>query len=305
MIRIKDYINIIIKYNFIWIGYKKGIIIPRNKENIFMLNKLSKEQLNIEDFKFFNNDIKKVIKYLYNNGYIVNKKELKIRSLYKESYKEKTAIYLEKFFDKTSDLMDEISKYRICIIGVGGIGGNVLLSLAQMGFENFCIIDDDKVQASNLNRQCLLKFGDLNELKIKSIYKNILEIFPKISIIIKNKKIIGRKDLIQIIDEYKPSIIVQAADYPSEINNYIVPCSLENEIPCIIGGVGYDKGFYKLYKLGDTFKSKDSINLNYVKGSLSVTNNIVSSYMSLEIFKYLINIKYDSAEKEVILDFWN
>ncbi len=44
---------------------------------------------------------------------------------------------------------------QVCvgIAGVGGLGSNVALLLARSGVQHFCIIDDDVVDASNLNRQ--------------------------------------------------------------------------------------------------------------------------------------------------------
>lgn len=42
---------------------------------------------------------------------------------------------------------------RVGIAGAGGLGSNVALMLARSGVERFLIIDDDVVDASNLNRQ--------------------------------------------------------------------------------------------------------------------------------------------------------
>lgn len=44
---------------------------------------------------------------------------------------------------------------RIAIIGLGGLGGNVLEMLSRFGFRNLLAIDSDVFEDSNLNRQIL------------------------------------------------------------------------------------------------------------------------------------------------------
>ena len=47
----------------------------------------------------------------------------------------------------------KISQSRILILGCGGTGTHVAWNLAALGIRNFVLIDDDKVELSNLNRQ--------------------------------------------------------------------------------------------------------------------------------------------------------
>lgn len=42
---------------------------------------------------------------------------------------------------------------RVGVAGAGGLGSNAVLMLARTGVENFLLVDDDVVEASNLNRQ--------------------------------------------------------------------------------------------------------------------------------------------------------
>lgn len=42
---------------------------------------------------------------------------------------------------------------RVGVAGAGGLGSNAALMLARSGLENFLLVDDDTVEASNLNRQ--------------------------------------------------------------------------------------------------------------------------------------------------------
>ena len=73
-----------------------------------------------------------------------------------------------------------IRKAKILIIGMGGLGCPLLTYLAASGIGHLGIVDPDKVEISNLNRQILFNSNDLNKYKViqakaqvKKIYKNI------------------------------------------------------------------------------------------------------------------------------------
>lgn len=54
----------------------------------------------------------------------------------------------------------------IAIFGLGGVGGTALEALARTGFKNFILIDFDKVDPSNLNRQILYTEADIGKAKV-------------------------------------------------------------------------------------------------------------------------------------------
>lgn len=55
----------------------------------------------------------------------------------------------------------------IAIFGLGGVGGTALEALARTGFQNFILIDFDKVDPSNLNRQILYTEADIGKAKVE------------------------------------------------------------------------------------------------------------------------------------------
>ena len=52
------------------------------------------------------------------------------------------------------------------IVGVGGLGCPIILYLANSGVGNLGIIDDDKIDLSNLNRQILFTRNDIGKFKV-------------------------------------------------------------------------------------------------------------------------------------------
>ncbi len=59
----------------------------------------------------------------------------------------------------------DLSKKSALVIGAGGLGGPALLTLAAGGVGRLVVIDDDRVESSNLNRQPLFTEEDLGQPK--------------------------------------------------------------------------------------------------------------------------------------------
>ncbi len=70
---------------------------------------------------------------------------------------------------------------KIGIAGIGGIGSNVARHLVQAGLKDLLIVDFDRVEASNLNRQ-FYRFSQIGEKKTDCLEKNLIEISPGINI---------------------------------------------------------------------------------------------------------------------------
>ena len=66
----------------------------------------------------------------------------------------------------------KIEEVVIGIAGAGGLGSNLAISLARIGFKNFHIADFDLVEESNLNRQYYFR-KDLGSLKVDALKENM------------------------------------------------------------------------------------------------------------------------------------
>ena len=77
---------------------------------------------------------------------------------------------------------------KVLIIGAGGLGSPLLLYLAAAGVGTIGIIDDDKVELSNLQRQIIHSNADINTYKTDSAKEAILAINPKINVITYKEK---------------------------------------------------------------------------------------------------------------------
>lgn len=69
-----------------------------------------------------------------------------------------------------------IKNFKIVVIGLGGVGSIVPLSLVRSGVKNLLLIDGDKVDATNLNRQMAYFSQDVGRFKSEVLKKKLLEI---------------------------------------------------------------------------------------------------------------------------------
>ena len=131
----------------------------------------------------------------------------------------------------TQESFNKLKDKHIAVIGLGGVGGTALESLARTGIENFIIIDFDKVDASNLNRQILYGFEDVGKEKVEVAKEHLLKINPNIKISAISNKIDAKVG--NLLNKYKIDFIVDAID---DVNGkvWIAKYALENKIPFIM-----------------------------------------------------------------------
>ncbi len=76
----------------------------------------------------------------------------------------------------------KVKNLNILIVGIGGVGGYVFESLVRMGVEHITIIDSDKIEESNLNRQIISNQSNIGEVKVKEAKKRAISINPSICV---------------------------------------------------------------------------------------------------------------------------
>lgn len=68
---------------------------------------------------------------------------------------------------------------HVAVVGVGGLGSPVVLALAAAGIGTLTVIDDDTVDASNLQRQVLHRHADLGADKVDSAIRAAADLSPE------------------------------------------------------------------------------------------------------------------------------
>ena len=78
---------------------------------------------------------------------------------------------------------------NVLVIGLGGLGCPLLTYIASSGVGKIGIVDFDKVEISNLNRQTLFNQNDIGKFKVDLAKKWTNKINRKINLITFKKKI--------------------------------------------------------------------------------------------------------------------
>lgn len=86
------------------------------------------------------------------------------------------------------ELQKKFSGARAAVCGLGGLGSNIALALARAGLGTLHLIDFDRVELSNLNRQ-QYSFSQLGLYKTEALRENILSAAPYCRVIIDTVRI--------------------------------------------------------------------------------------------------------------------
>ena len=80
------------------------------------------------------------------------------------------------------DNLTKLMNARVLLVGIGGVGGSSLEMLARSGILNITVIDYDKFEITNLNRQILSLYENIGENKVDVARKRVLSINNKCNI---------------------------------------------------------------------------------------------------------------------------
>lgn len=79
--------------------------------------------------------------------------------------------------------LQKLAEKKILVVGVGGVGGYVVEMLARCGIGTLAIMDFDKVDKSNINRQIVALNSNVGKNKVDIFKERILDINPSCEVI--------------------------------------------------------------------------------------------------------------------------
>ena len=90
---------------------------------------------------------------------------------------------MDKKFSRTemligNDGMEKLGNAKVAVFGLGGVGSFVCEGLARSGVGNFVLVDFDKVDESNINRQLIATVKTIGKYKVDLMKQRILDINP-------------------------------------------------------------------------------------------------------------------------------
>jgi len=123
---------------------------------------------------------------------------------------------------------------RVCVIGLGGTGGNVALALAAAGVGELHCVDSDVVELSNLNRQILYGEDDIGRPKVEAAVRRLRQLNTDIRITGARLSIGGEADLASLAEQC--DALMLCADQPGEIRAWANRACLAAGTPWVDAG---------------------------------------------------------------------
>lgn len=120
----------------------------------------------------------------------------------------------------------------VAILGVGGLGGRTALELACCGIGELWLIDGDRVEKSNLNRQIQFGEPDIGRLKVEAMEERLRSFSSQVEVRSLPIRIESQEQLATTIAG--ADLVVDAADWPAhEIEAWCNAACFEAGIPYV------------------------------------------------------------------------
>ena len=131
-----------------------------------------------------------------------------------------------------SECQERLREAKIAVLGVGGLGGWSALALACTGVGEMWLIDGDRVEVSNLNRQILYSEADIGELKVECAASRLRAFNSGMKITTEARRLESESDIAEFIAG--SDIVIDAADWPAhDIERWCNSACFEAGIPYI------------------------------------------------------------------------
>ena len=171
-------------------------------------------------------DYSKVEKILSEGHYLIGE-----NTYDREDRYSRHSLYYSLYDNDATGVQEKLKNKHVAILGCGGIGNQVSISLATAGVGKLTLIDFDIIEKSNLTRQIMFTEADVGDYKCKVLKRELLKRNSEIIIDTVHLKITGDKFIIPKCD-----LAVVSADsfgLVDDFNKY----AIDNNLPYL--NVGY------------------------------------------------------------------
>ena len=131
-----------------------------------------------------------------------------------------------------SECQQKLREAKVAVLGVGGLGGWSAWALACCGIGEMWLIDGDRVEVSNLNRQILYTEADVGELKVERAAARLNAFNSGAKITTEARRLESERDIAEFIAG--SDVVIDAADWPAhDIERWCNTACFEAGIPYI------------------------------------------------------------------------
>ena len=197
---------------------------------------------------------------------------------------------------------------RVLVVGAGGLGAPVISYLAASGIGTIGIVDSDRVELSNLQRQIIHETGDIGRLKVESAHDRAEEINPDVTIIPHAIRI-DESNAPALIADY--DVVVDGSDNFATRFAVHTACYQLNK-PLVSGAIRAFGGQVSTFKgyLGEPHpcyqcfipEQPPEIKGCAETGVLGAVTGVIGSLQALEVIKEIVGLGESLSGKLLIYD---
>ena len=129
---------------------------------------------------------------------------------------------------------DQLARAHFVVVGAGGLGCPALLGLSAAGAQRFTIIDPDRVETSNLQRQVLYAVADVGRHKVDAAAWNLRRRVPSIEVHPQVRSVAPGDADAFVADLPPESIVLECTDAPP-LKFALNDAGLRHGTPVVIG----------------------------------------------------------------------
>ena len=191
----------------------------------------------------------------------------------------------------------QLAQTHVAVVGAGGLGGQVILLLARVGVGNLTVIDYDRFDETNLNRQALCSMDMLGTFKSDAAVAVIGNINPGVNILSRPQRVVaanaeeifaGSHLVVDALDNVGDRFVIEKA-----ARNLGIPlvhgalAGFEGQLMTIYPG---DPGLQVLYGEGHSERDKTK-SAEAIFGVPTLTPAFIATLQAMEVLKIILNRK--------------
>lgn len=183
----------------------------------------------------------------------------KVKELLEDKRMSRTASYLSTLPGGCKEFIRRIQNImaaKILIVGCGGIGSISAMNMAGAGVKQITLVDHDKVERSNLNRQFFWRLSDEDEYKVDVLERAIGERWP--DVLVAGKKMFDMSVIKDVMLEHDAVIIT--ADEPLGLGAEVA----EKSSVFVVSG-GYFHGYLGYFAMNPGLSAPKMQNSQQIK----------------------------------------
>ncbi|RDE07475.1 HesA/MoeB/ThiF family protein [Sphingomonas aracearum] len=198
---------------------------------------------------------------------------------------------------------------RVAVIGAGGIGAPVIQYLAAAGLGTLRLIDDDRVELSNLQRQIVFGDADLGAPKVEAAARAASRINPLVQVEARQARIVGAAGAAELIAGM--DVVIDGTDnFATRLA--VADAALAARIPLVSAAVNQFEGQLGVFRgwepdrpcyrcfVGDAPGREEDTCAE--QGVLGAMTGVLGTLAALEVIRCIVPFGDDSAGKLLLAD---